>query len=85
MNTAFALLARFESPTVKLEDICGEYFGMTKDVAYHRAGLNDLPVPTFRAADSQKAPRLVHVDDLAKWLDEQRAAARVEWERSKAA
>ncbi len=27
MNTAFALLARFESPTVKLEDICDEYFG----------------------------------------------------------
>lgn len=85
MNTAFALLARFESPTVKLEAICDEFFGMGKDVAYARANLNELPVPTFRATESQKAPRLVHVDDLAKWLDEQRAAARAEWEKSKAA
>ena len=85
MNTAFALLARFESPTVKLEDICDEFFGMARDKAYQRAALNELPVPTFRAGDSQKAPRMVHVDDLAKHLEEQRAAARAEWERSKAA
>lgn len=85
MNTAFALLARFESPTVKLEDICEEFFGMGRDKAYQHAALNNLPVPTFRASDSQKAPRLIHVDDLAKWLDEQRATARQEWERAKAA
>lgn len=85
MNTAFALLARFESPTVKLEDICDEFFGMARDKAYQKASLNELPVPTFRASESQKAPRLVHVDDLAHYLDQQRAAARAEWERSKAA
>ncbi len=85
MNTAFALLARFESPTVKLEDICVEFFGMKKEKAYERAALNELPVPTFRASDSQKAPVMVHVDDLAKLLDERRTAARIEWERSKAA
>lgn len=85
MNTAFALLARFESPTVKLEDICVEFFGMAKEKAYQYAALNSLPVPTFRATESQKAPLLVHVEDLAKHLDDQRAAARAEWERSKAA
>lgn len=85
MNTAFALLARFESPTVKLEDICKEFFGMDKEKAYERANVNELPVPTFRASESQKAPRLVHVDDLAKHLDEQRGRAREEWERAKAA
>ena len=83
MNTAFALLARFESPTVKLEDICDEFFGMGRDKAYQRAALNELPIPTFRASESQKAPVMVHVDDLAKLLDEHRAAARIEWERSK--
>lgn len=85
MNTAFALLARFESPTVKLEDICDEFFGMGKEKAYQRAALNELPVPTFRTSESQKAPRMVHVDDLAKLLDEQRAAARIEWEQSQIA
>ena len=44
--------------------------------------MNELPVPTFRASASQKAPRLVHIEDLAHWLDEQRAKARKEWERS---
>lgn len=82
MNTAFALLSRFESPTVKLEDISEEYFGMKKEKAYERAAVNQLPVPTFRASESQKAPRLVHVDDLARWLDEQRARAREQWEKS---
>lgn len=82
MNTAFALLSRFESPTVRLEDISEEYFGMKKERAYELAALNELPVPTFRASPSQKAPRLVHVDDLARWLDAQRARAREQWERS---
>ena len=82
MNTAFALLARFESPTVKLEDICEEFFGMTKTTAYQRAAVMDLPVPTFRGGSGQKAPRLVHVDDLAAYLDRQRAAAKREWEHA---
>lgn len=55
---------------------------MGKGTAYEKAALNELPIPTFRAAESQKAPRLVHVDDLARWLDEQRARARQQWEKS---
>ncbi len=82
MNTAYALLARFETPTVPLERICEEFFGMKKEKAYERAALNELPVPTFRAAESQKAPRLVHIEDLARWLDQQRAKARKEWDKS---
>jgi hypothetical protein len=82
LNTAYALLARFESPTVKLDDICEEFFGMKKEKANERAALNQLPVPTFRATDSQKAPRLIHVEDLARWLDDQRARAREEWQKA---
>jgi hypothetical protein len=85
MNTAFALLARFESPTVKLDDICEEFFGLGRDKAYQLANLNSLPVPTFRASQSQKAPRLVHIEDLAKYLDAQRAEAKREWEKSQVA
>jgi hypothetical protein len=81
MNTAFALLARFETPALKLEDICEEFFGLSRDKAYQRAATNELPVPTFRVADSVKAPRMVHVDDLAKLIDERRAAERLQWER----
>lgn len=82
MNTAFALLARFESPTIPLELICEEFFGLRRDKAYQRAAAEELPVPTFRASDSQKAPRLVHVDDLANFLDAQRATAKKQWEKA---
>lgn len=82
MNTTFALLARFETPTVKLEDICAEFFGMSKEKAYERASVNALPVPTFRATDSQKSPRLVHIEDLGRLLDAQRSKANEEWKRS---
>lgn len=85
MNTLFLLLARFESPTVKLEDICNEYFGLGRDTAYERAALATLPVPTFRTADSQKAPRMVHLQDLAKLIDEQHERAAAEWQKAKVA
>lgn len=83
VSTSDDLRDRFKPPTVRLDDICAEFFGMDRAKAYQRANLNALPVPTFRAG-SRKSPRLVHLDDLAKWLDEQRAAARSEWQRSKA-
>jgi hypothetical protein len=82
MNTAFALFARFETPTVALDAICDEFFGLSRAKANEYAAENKLPVPTFRATDSQKAPRLVHLDDLARWLDSRRAAAAQQWEKS---
>lgn len=82
LNTAYALLARFETPTVHLDQICEEFFGLAPKKANEKAALEELPVPTFRARDSQGAPRLVHLEDLAKWLDKQRAAAREQWEKS---
>lgn len=83
MNTALLLAAAFDGrPAVPLEEICEQYFGLSKEKANAKASVNELPVPTFRAAESQKAPRLVHVDDLAKLLDAMRAKATQDWERS---
>jgi len=46
------------------------------------AGLNQLPIPTFRLNGSQKAPICVHVDDLAKHIDQERARAKEVWRKS---
>jgi hypothetical protein len=76
------LLAQFESPVVKLEDVCNDYFGLTRHEANRKAALNKLPVPTFRLSSSQRAPRMVHLQDLADFIDMQRKNAITSWGRS---
>lgn len=75
MKTEMMLLAQFESPTVKLEDICEEYFDLSRHTAYNRAKSNALPIPTFRLSESRKAPIFVHISDLAKLIDKYQAEA----------
>lgn len=82
MSTEIELLALHRAPAVKLDDISEHYFGISPLVARQRAALNRLPVPTFRASDSAKAPVLVHVKDLAKHIDSRRESAAKEWENS---
>ncbi|KZE25333.1 pyocin activator PrtN family protein [Crenobacter luteus] len=81
MKTIFMLLAQYESPVVKLSDICS-FFGLSENTANERASLNRLPIPTFRLEKSQKAPRMVHLQDLADFIDRQRKEATKQWERS---
>ena len=79
MNTKYALHAVFEKPVVKLEDICEEYFGITYRTAMIKVNSGEFPVPTFRQEDSQRSPILIHVDDLADYIDKRLSEARKEW------
>ncbi|ECE6697025.1 pyocin activator PrtN family protein [Salmonella enterica] len=78
MNTMFLLLAEFETPTIPLSDIAERYLGMKPATADKKAGCGDLPIPTFRIGDTQKAPRMVHVSDLAEYIDNRRKEAKKE-------
>ncbi|SUP77358.1 Pyocin activator protein PrtN [Yersinia frederiksenii] len=69
-------MAEFETSTIPLADIAERYFGMKPATADKKAGAGDLPVPTFRIGDSQKAPRMVHVNDLAEFIDKKRNEAK---------
>ncbi|MDE9535682.1 pyocin activator PrtN family protein, partial [Xenorhabdus bovienii] len=40
-----------------------------------------LNIPTYKLNDSQKSPRVVHVNDLAAYIDKQREQASKELER----
>lgn len=82
MNTTLLLMAQFEKTVIPLDAICEQYFSLSPAKARRLAGLNQLPVPTFRLNNSQKAPVCVHVDDLARHIDRQREVARDCWERS---
>lgn len=82
MNTYFGLLAEFDGRSeLPLEEVAPRYFGISARTASTRAGAQALPVPTYRASDSQKSPWLVSAVDLAKYLDERRAEAHEMWQR----
>lgn len=72
MNTMFFLMAEYETATVPLSEVCEKYFGLKAATAERKASEHKLPIPTFRTADSQKAPRMVHISDLAEFIDRQR-------------
>ncbi|WP_310606737.1 pyocin activator PrtN family protein [Buttiauxella brennerae] len=72
MNTLYFLMAEFETVTPALSDICEKYLGMKPATAEKKALLGELSLPTFRVIDSQKAPRLVHLEDLAQHIDKAR-------------
>lgn len=77
MNTMFLLMAEYESATVPLSQICEKYFGMKPFTAERKAAENKLPIPTFRTGDSQKAPRMIHIADLADFIDKQRSESKM--------
>lgn len=81
MNTVYLLMAEFNSAVIPVEAVSAKYFGLQPTIAKAKAARQQLPVPTFRAADSQKAPWLIALADLADYLDTQRAKAQHDWKR----
>ncbi len=78
MNTTFMLMAQYNKAVVKLEDVSKEYFGIGKDVAFNKAKAGQLPVPAFRAGNSNKAPWMINLSDLGAHLDKCRDAVAAE-------
>lgn len=72
--TLFMLMAAHGGPTVALDDISQQYFGMSPRTAQAKATAGFLPVTAFRA--SQKSPYQVHLADLAAYIDTKREEAR---------
>ena len=80
MNMQFALLARFESPTVELKAVCQEFFGITPKTAEQKAKACDFPVPTFKLRDSERSPTLIRVEDLAMYIEKRYELAKTDWQ-----
>jgi hypothetical protein len=77
MNTAFLLMAQYNGRAViPIEDVCRDYFQHLEPGQFRRklaAGEIDLAV--MRMEKSQKAALGIHLQDLAGYIDRQRAAA----------
>jgi hypothetical protein len=85
VSTYFALLSEYGTGEIPLREIAGKFFGVHDDREQkRRALLNKFPVPVYRGG-GQRTQWLVSAKDLAEYIDQQRAAARTEWERSRSA
>lgn len=81
MNTTFLLMAEFETAVVHLSQIAEKYLGLRPSTAEQKAAEGKLSLPTFRVGDTQKAPRMVHISDLAEHIDRRRTEAKKELAR----
>lgn len=80
MKTAFLLMARYDGlAIIPLELVCKDYFSHLTPVQFARKATDgEIDLPLVRIENSQKAAKGVHLVDLAKWIDDRRAAAQKE-------
>lgn len=76
MKTAWLLMAEHESPTIPAEEVCKKYFApLTYPVFLKKLGLGEIDLVVARMGDTQKSARIVHINDLANYIDRQREVA----------
>lgn len=71
------LMARYEGiPIIPAQTVCADFFTHLEFRKFLRkVNEGQIALPLVRMENSQKSARGVHVADLAKYLDDQRAAA----------
>jgi hypothetical protein len=77
MNTAFLLLAQYNGAAIiPLERVCADYFSHLSPEKLQRKVLaGEINLPIVRMERSQKTARGVHLDDLARYIDDRREEA----------
>ena len=79
-DSSFLLAMKYQSPVVPLEVIVKDFLPHLKiETAKKRAAVQDLPFPTFKAEDSNKAPYMVNIADVALWLNKQSQISKQDW------
>lgn len=68
MNTAFILMAQYQTAIIPAERVAKDYFQLTADKFIRKALAGDIPLPLVRMEASQKSARGVHLADLAAYL-----------------
>lgn len=82
MNTTWMLMGVHGGvPIVPVDVVANSYFNTDTRTFLRKVDTGKIPLPIVRMERSQKSAKGVHVDDLAKYLDEQRANAIREMER----
>lgn len=72
MKTALMLLVQFEKPLIPLDDIAEEYFGLNPEQARRKLKAGQLGIKAIQLTPSIRSPWLIHVNDLADYIDQTR-------------
>ncbi len=82
MKTLFLLMAQYDGQVIiPLERVCSDYFHLTPEVLKRKVLAGEIDLLIMRMEKSQKSALGVHLNDLADYLDIQRAKAKAEHDR----
>lgn len=76
LSTTFLLLAMYDGRTcVSAEEVARDFFSLGRDQFVRKVDRGEIDLPLIRIESSAKAARLVHVNDLAAYIDRRREEA----------
>ena len=80
MNTAFLLMAQYGGrPIIPIEWVARDYFShLTPEKLVRKISAGEIALPLVRIEASYKCQKGIHLNDLARWIDERTEAARKE-------
>ena len=79
-DSSFLLAMKYQSPVVPLDVVVKDFLPhLNIETAKKRAALQNLPFPTFKAEDSNKAPYMVNIADVAIWLNQKSQNSQQDW------
>jgi hypothetical protein len=80
MNTIFLLLAQYGAiAVVPIDVVAKDYFPhLSPEKLLRKISLGEIRLPVVRIESSNKTAKGVHVEDLATYIDQRRAAAQKE-------
>ncbi|WP_059413403.1 pyocin activator PrtN family protein [Cupriavidus basilensis] len=83
MTTIFLLLAQYGATAViPIDVVARDYFPhLSPEKLLRKIGRGEIRLPVVRIEGSNKSAKGVHVEDLAAYIDERRAAAKKECEQ----
>lgn len=83
MKTLFLLMARYDGlPIVPAKRVCEDYFPhLSLQKFLRKVHDGQIPLQLVRIEPSQKSAKGVHIEDLAKYLDDRRAVAQRDYEK----
>lgn len=75
LNTAFILLAQYQTAVIPASKVARDYFELSTDKFRRKCLSGEIRLPLVRMVTSQKSATGVHINDLAEFLDRRRTAA----------
>lgn len=77
MKTLFMLMAQYDgAPMISAEQCCKDFFApLTLPVFMRKVKEGDIDLTMIPMENSQKGARMIHLKDLADYIDKRRAAA----------